>query len=206
MKDAIPDKNCPPDVIYEPLGKIGIKYTIITYLCQNVDLAKMGDPDYYKKIATWVDNQVLKEYCDMSTLRCKKDFTIYLEGHTDGNPFSYYKYREPLNIPKGTKFTHFVGKSDTIQKELERELTYELKSNMELGIGRAWTVKNQLDFMKVPIEIGAYEHPKTEKGGEYRRVDIELNMPNLLLDYFEKRLSILLKESGIGERPKQCKS
>ena len=42
-----------------------------------------------------------------------------------------------------------------------------LKSNMELGIARAWTVKNQLDFMEVPIKIGAFEHqnavPNTHK-------------------------------------------
>lgn len=205
MLEAIPDPKCPPEVIYEPLGKIGIRYIVITYLCQGTDLAKMGDPKYYQKIADWVDNSVLKEYCDMSTLRCKKDFTIYLEGHTDGHPFGYHKYKSKLGLPKGTEFTHFVGKSDTIKKKTERDLDYELKSNMELGLARAWTVKRQLDFMKVPIEIGAYEHPKTEKGGEYRRVDIELNMPNLLLDYFEKRLAILLEESGIGPRPKPCR-
>jgi hypothetical protein len=205
MLEAIPDENCPPEVVYEPLGKIGIRYIVVTYLCQGTDLAKMGDPKYYQKIADWVDNSVLKEYCNMSTLRCKKDFTIYLEGHTDGHPFSYHKYKTKLGLPKGTEFTHFVGKSDTIKKKTERDLDYELKSNMELGLARAWTVKKQLDFMKVPIEIGAYEHPKNEKGGEYRRVDIELNMPNLLLDYFEKRLAILLEESGIGPRPKVCR-
>ena len=75
---------------------------------------------------------------------------------------------------------------------------------MELGIARAWTVKQQLDFMGVPISIGAYEHPKTEKGGEYRRIEIELNITNLLLDFYEKLLKQLIMASGIGERPQEC--
>ena len=29
---------------------------------QNIDLAKMGDPEYYQKIATWVDTEVLQHY------------------------------------------------------------------------------------------------------------------------------------------------
>jgi hypothetical protein len=196
---------CETKVEYEPLGKIGIKYVIKTYLCQDIDLAKMGDPEYYKKIAKWVDTEVLIKYC-APDMRCKTDFTIYIEGHTDGHAFTFMKYKEPLNIPKGYAYTHFLGKSDTIQKTTARELTYDLKSNEELGIGRAWTVKKQLDFMGVPITIGAYEHPANEKGGEFRRLEIELNMPNLLLDFFEKRLKILLEESGIGPQPKNCKS
>ena len=75
---------------------------------------------------------------------------------------------------------------------------------MELGIARAWTVKQQLDFMNVPINIGAYEHPKSEKGGQYRRISIELNMTNLLLDYYEKLLNDLWVASGIGDRPQVC--
>lgn len=75
---------------------------------------------------------------------------------------------------------------------------------MELGIARAWTVKRQLDFMGVPITIGAYEHPKSEKGGEYRSVHIELNITNLLLDFYEKRLAELLEKSGIGKQPDNC--
>ena len=87
----------------------------------------------------------------------------------------------------------------------EREITRTLKSNMELGLARAWTVKNQLEFMEVPVSLGAYEHPRDEKGGEYRKVKIELNITNLLLDFFEKRLNILVEESGIGNRPKSCR-
>jgi hypothetical protein len=200
-----PKQVCETKVEYEPLFKIGIKYVIKIYLCQEVDLAQMGDPEYYKKIAKWIDTEVLVKYC-APDMRCKKDFTIYIEGHTDGNPFSYYKYKTPLNIPKGTAFTHFLGKTDPVEKTTERELTYELKSNLELGLGRAWTVKKQLDFMGVPFTIGAYEHPAKEKGGEFRRMEVELNMPNLLLDFFEKRLKILLDESGIGPQPKNCKS
>ena len=83
-------------------------------------------------------------------------------------------------------------------------MTNSLKNNMELGIARAWTVKKQLDFMGVPITIGAYEHPKEEKGGEYRSVEIELNITNLLLDFYEKRLNELVEESGIGEQPEEC--
>ena len=58
--------------------------------------------------------------------------------------------------------------------------------------------------MGVPISIGAYEHPKTEKGGEYRRIEIELNITNLLLDFYEKRLQQLIMSSGIGELPEGC--
>ena len=72
---------------------------------------------------------------------------------------------------------------------------------MELGIARAWTVKQQLDFMNVPISIGAYEHPEAEKGGEFRRIEIELNITNLMLDFYEKTLKSLIEESGIGNRP-----
>ena len=50
---------CETKVLYGPLGNIGIKYVISTYLCQEIDLAKMGDPEYYKKIASWVDGEVV---------------------------------------------------------------------------------------------------------------------------------------------------
>ncbi len=193
---------CPTSVRYEALGNIGVKYIISTFLCQEIDLAKMGDPEYYKKIASWVDGEVLQKYCEES-MRCKEDFFIYLEGHTDGHKFKGARYKKSLDIPQGTPFTHFTN-FDTLQTTTERELTTTLRSNMELGIARAWTVKQQLDFMQVPITIGAWEHPESEKGGEYRRVEIELNITNLLLDFYEKRLTELLIASGIGARPEVC--
>ena len=98
-------------------------------------------------------------------MRCKEDFFIYLEGHTDGHEFRGARYKKSLDIPEGTPYTHFIGQ-DTLEKTTSRELTTSLRSNMELGIARAWTVKHQLDFMGVPITIGAYEHPAAEKGGE----------------------------------------
>jgi hypothetical protein len=193
---------CETTVSYYPLGNIGIKYVITTYLCQNIDLAKMGDPEYYQKIATWVDTKVLQHYCEPN-MRCKEAFFIYLEGHTDGNRFSGARYKESLGIPQGTPFRHLTN--DAINNIVtEREITNDLKNNMELGIARAWTVKKQLDFMNVPINIGAYEHPESEKGGDYRRITIELNMTNLLLDFYEKLLAKLIEESGIGERPEAC--
>ena len=202
--DLNSDKQpCETTVVYEPIGYIGVKYTISPSLCQKVNLARMGDPEYYKKIATWVNTQVLTEYCE-ANMRCKEDFFIYLEGHTDGYRFSGRKYDQSLDIPEGTPYTHFLGQPDgsvdTLQKET-RNITRELKSNMELGIARAWTVKQQLDFMGVPITVGAYEHPENEKGGEYRKIDIELNITNLLLDFYEKTLSELVEESGSGDRP-----
>jgi len=196
---------CETRVAFEQLGKIGIKYTITTVLCQKINLASMGDPLYYKKIADWVDAEVLQKYCNTTNWRCKKDFFIYLEGHTDGHRFSGATYDKSLDIPEGTPYTHFVGKSrgagaDTLQKET-RNITSKLESNMELGIARAWTVKQQLDFMKVPITIGAYEHPSDEKDKDYRRIEIELNITNLFLDFYEKTLKQLVDESGIGSRP-----
>lgn len=193
---------CETTVEYTPLGYIGIRYVIKTYLCQDIDLAKMGDPEYYKKIATWVDTEVLQKYCEEG-LRCKEEFFIYLEGHTDGNAFRGARYKNSLDIPEGTPFTHFIDgeEMDTVTM---REITNSLKSNMELGIARAWTVKNQLDFMEVPIKIGAFEHPDDEKGGEFRRIEIELNITNLLLDFYEKRLNELWIASGIGDRPEEC--
>ena len=92
---------CPTSVRYEPLGHIGVKYVISTYLCQDIDLAKMGDPEYYKKIAGWVDGEVLQKYCEES-MRCKEDFFIYLEGHTDGHEFKGARYKKSLDIPEGT--------------------------------------------------------------------------------------------------------
>jgi hypothetical protein len=200
-----PKQICETKVEFEPLGKIGIKYIIKIYLCQNVDLAKMGDPEYYKKIAKWIDTEVLIKYCS-ADYRCKKDFVIYIEGHTDGNPMGAHKYSESFGIPKGTAFTHFIGTKDTLQKTLEKDINFDLKTNMELGLGRAWTIKKQLNFMNVPITIGAYEHPANEKGGEFRRMEVELNIPNLMLDFFEARLKELLEKSGIGPQPKNCKS
>ncbi|WP_264788645.1 hypothetical protein [Aureispira anguillae] len=200
------ESPCETRVSYKQLGKIGIQYTITTILCQKINLAQMGDPEYYKKIATWVNTEVLTKYCNTTNWRCKKDFFIYLEGHTDGHRFSGATYDKSLDVPEGTPYTHFIGKpngagADTLQKET-RNITSQLKSNMELGIARAWTVKQQLDFMKVPITIGAYEHPSDEKDKDYRRIEIELNITNLMLDFYEKTLKELVDESGIGDRPR----
>ena len=205
--DLNSDKQpCETKVVYEPIGYIGVKYVISTFMCQKINLAKMGDSEYYKKIAKWVDNAVLSRYCE-ANMRCKEDFFIYLEGHTDGYRFRGRTYDRSLGIPKGTAYTHFYGQKDgtvdTLLKET-RAIDKKLESNMELGLARAWTVKDQLDFMNVPITIGAYEHPETEKGGEYRKVDIELNITSLLLDFYEKTLDNLIVEAGIGDRPKVC--
>ena len=193
---------CNTTVQYIPLGNLGIKYTISTFLCQNIDLAKMGDPEYYRKIATWVNTEVLTKYCE-ANMRCKKDFFIYLEGHTDGHPFRGATYKNSLNIPQGTSYTHFLN-GQAMDKTTTRTITTSLKNNMELGIARAWTVKQQLDFMGVPISIGAWEHPESEKGGQFRKVEIQLNITNLLLDFYEKRLKELVQKSGIGPRPGDC--
>ncbi|MEM7103389.1 MAG: hypothetical protein AAF502_09690 [Bacteroidota bacterium] len=193
---------CETTVSYEPIGFIGIKYVITTYLCQEIDLAKMGDPEYYKKIATWVDTQVLAEYCEES-MRCKEDFFINILGHSDGHTFRGARYRNSLEIPEGTPFTHFY-EGQAMEKTTDREITFSLKNNMELGLARAWTVRGQLNFMEAPIKVGAYEHGEDEKGGQFRRIETELNMSNLLLDYYEKLLTKYLIESGIGERPEEC--
>ena len=204
---------CPTTVKYEPLGYIGIKYQIVINLCQNLDVANMGDPEYYKKIAAWLNNQVLVKYCNTTNWRCKEGFAIYLEGHTDGNNFTGAKYDRALNIPIGTPYTHFMSiaatktapaRVDTLKKTNARLIMNDLKNNMELGMARAWSVKQQLDFMSVPITIGAFEHAKHEKTANFRHIDIYLNIPNLLLDFYEKRLKELLLASGIGERPKPC--
>ena len=199
-----PSQPCETTVEYSAVGFIGVKYVITAYLCQNINLAKMGDPEYYKKIATWVDAKVLQKYCASADMRCKEDFFIYLEGHSDGNRFSGARYKKSLGVPQGTPFTHFDQQGVIHNKTTDREITNSLKNNMELGIARAWTVKQQLDFMEVPISIGAFEHPANEKGGQYRRIEIELNIPNLLLDFYELRLKTLWEASGIGECPDTC--
>ena len=193
---------CETTVQYQPLGNIGIKYVIAAHLCENIDLAKMGDPLYYKKIATWVDNEVLAKYCQ-ANMRCKKDFNIYIEGHSDGWAFKGAYYKDPIDIPVGTTYTHYWN-GETKEVVIEKAIMQQLKSNKELALARAWTVKKQLDFMGVPITVGAWEHPESEKGGQFRKIEIELNIHNLLLDFYEKRLNELLEQSGIGERPKEC--
>ncbi len=192
---------CPTTVEYKAVKFIGVKYIISTYLCQDIDLAKMGDPAYYQKIATWVDTEVLQKYCESSTMRCKEEFFIYLEGHADGNRFRGARYKQSLDIPMGTTYTHFVD-NEIKNASTERTIEKSLKNNKELALARAWTVKQQLDFMNVPIFLGAAENE--EKGGDYRKVRIELNIPNLLLDFYEKRLKELWEASGIGERPEEC--
>jgi hypothetical protein len=192
---------CETTVVYEPLGTIGMKYTINTFLCQKASAGKIGNPEYYKKIADWVNNEVLTKYC-LPNLRCKKDFTIHLEGHTDGSPFEKRDYPESINIPKGTFYKHFVNGTWS-EKTTPLDITKTLKGNMELGLARAWSVRSQLVFMNVPITIGAYEHPSAERGGQYRKVEIQLNITNLLLDYYEKRLDELVKP--LGARPADCK-
>jgi len=194
---------CETKVEYASLGKIGMQLTVSTFLCQDVDLAKMGDPDYYKKIANWIDEQILTEYCG-EDMRCKEDFFIYIEGHTDGNAFRGITYKNALDIPAKTAFMHYSDDGEMLETATEEDITKTLKSNMELGLARAWTVKNQLDFMEVPIKLGAYEHPRDEKGGEYRKVKIELNISNLLLDFYKKRLGEIVEESEIGARPGGC--
>lgn len=192
---------CETTVEYAALGTIGLKYTINTYLCEKASAGKIGNAEYYKKIADWVDAEVLKKYC-LPNLRCKKDFTIHLEGHTDGSPFDKREYPEAFNIPKGTPYKHFVNNTWS-DKTTAADITKTLKGNMDLGLARAWAVRNQLTFMNVPITIGAYEHPSAERGGQYRKVEIQLNINNLLLDYYEKRLDELVKP--LGARPADCK-
>ena len=101
--------------------------------------AKMGDPEYYKKIASWLDANALQKYCE-ADLRCKTDFSIYIEGHSDGNRFGGARYKKSLDIPSGTPYKHFIN-NEIHNKVTEREITNRLKSNEELGIAFSINIK-----------------------------------------------------------------
>ena len=196
------EQLCPTDVAYSPIGWFGLRYLVTTYLCQDIDLSRMGDPEYYQKIANWVNQEALGRYCEAAQ-KCKEEFYIYVEGHTDGTAFAGATYPGDLTIPEKTVFL-YNNAQESVTKETKKLITSNLRDNVELGLARAWTVKEQLTFMDVPIQVGMYEHPSHEKGGDYRIVNIELNIVNMFWDFYDKTLARLILESGIGPRPDLC--
>ena len=193
-------QQCATDVDYELVGG-GVKYIISASLCQELNLAEMGDPDYYQKINTWLENKILSKYCSGGD--CKDRVRIFVEGHIEGKRFNGKTYKPSIRIPNGTPFKHFVD-GYSVDKITENTITSTVNDNMELGLARAWTVKDELAFMGIPTTVGVYEHPNNERSSKYRTVKIEITIPNLFQSDYEANLEALRRKAGIGSAPAWC--
>ena len=179
-----------------------MRYNITAYLCQDMDLTTMGTSKYYDKIGDWLEQQVLKG-CDDDGI-CRDGLKIYVESHIAGGRFKSGTLKKSAEMPTGTPFTHWVHDEPT-QKETDRKLTYSTENKMELGAARAWTVKQQLDYMDISTKIGVYEHSDSERGREYNRIEIQVIIPNLYATESSSELGNLRKAAGISQtEPEWC--
>ena len=106
-------------------------------------------------------------------------------------------------------------KSITTQGELDEfeqlnietavEWTIHANLNPEIILTEKF-IKNLHKKMYGDVWKWAGQFRKSNKniGIEWTKIEIELNITNLLLDFYEKRLMELLEESGIGVRPEEC--
>ncbi|MGB0861733.1 MAG: hypothetical protein ACPGXZ_02395 [Saprospiraceae bacterium] len=196
-----PSQACETTVKFSTSGA-GVKYNITAYLCQDMDLRTMGTSKYYDKIGDWLEQQVLKG-CDDDGI-CRDGLKIYVESHIAGGRFKSGTLKKSAEMPTGTPFTHWVHDEPT-QKETDRKLTYSTENKMELGAARAWTVKQQLDYMDISTKIGVYEHSDSERGREYNRIEIQVIIPNLYATESSSELGNLRKAAGISQtEPEWC--
>lgn len=192
-----PSQSCETTVKFETSGA-GVKYNITAYLCQDMDLTTMGTSRYYDKIGDWLEKQVLKD-CGNSEV-CRDGLKIYVEAHAAGGRFKDGDLKKSAQMPEGTPFTHWKYDEPT-QKKTDRKLTYSTENKVELGAARAWTVKQQLDYLNIPTTIGVYEHSDNEQGREYNRIEIQVIIPNLYATESNSEIGNLRKAAGISPTP-----
>lgn len=195
--------DCETTVLYDSMGTVGAKYAITTYICERQSI-NMSQADYYDKITNWINQKLAKKYSG-SGINWKEDFSIYIEGHAGGSRFTGKELDQSLDIPRGTSFLYHSN-DEWDKATTDRRITTSLSSNKELAIARAWAAKKELEVLDAPIEIGAFEHPVSADDGEYRLIQIELYIPNLLKDFYSKRVNELIEDAGIGYAPQWCEN
>ena len=193
---------CFTTVSYMPMSFVGIRYLITAELCEQSGDGMIGYPALYRQMVSWVQQEVLGRYCE-GRMRCTEEFYVYAEGHTEGGKFPGARYFKDLDIPIKTPYLKNDEK-ESVTLGTRKAITTELKSNHDLAVARAWAAKEELEGFGVDVIIGTWEHSKYETGQEFKVVKVELNLVNLLMDFYEKTLARLLQESGIGERPDAC--
>lgn len=197
---------CKTTIDYEMTDTMGfgVNFLISTYICKDLDLANLTQKQYIQKVADWFNNDILGTYCQAND-DCKAETYIYIIGHTDGSPFRNATYTGQYSIPAGNPFMH-IKDGKEIEEKSEREINDKLNNNLELAFSRAFTVNYQLeDLVSSPVYLAAYDHPTSEVGYQYNKIEILVNFPHLLEGQFLEKFRKSVADANLGERPDNCR-
>jgi hypothetical protein len=181
----------------------GIELRLTTVFCDEgqvegpyLGLAQIGMTAYYSEIAQWLLGDVISEWCVGNIEDCKNEIEVWIEGHTDGNPINEeLDYGDDaFSIPTGTKYSNTSDDNKLTLQVIEEEVTNKLSTNEILGLVRCWIAAKE--FQKItnsPIQLQSVQHPKTEKGEEFRKVVVIVRAKNLFAKDLEALTSKYLK-------------
>jgi hypothetical protein len=198
--------GCSSKIEYEMTDTMGfgLVFSLTTTVCKNVDLAKLTEKRYIQQVADWINKDLIAPYCKDNDA-CIEDFYIYIIGYADGSPLKKEIYTGEYAIPAESPYMHIVNGKE-VEKATKREISEELKSKEELAFARAFTVNYQLeDVVKAPIYLAAQDFGPSETGSQYNKVEIRVNLTNLLKDKFYTDFADAVKDAGLsGKRPNNC--
>jgi hypothetical protein len=196
--------GCKSQIEYEMTDTMGfgMVFSLTTDVCRNTDLAKLTEKEYIKNVSDWINNDLIAPYCRDNDV-CVEDFYIYIIGHADGSPLRKETYTGEYGIPAQSPYMHITNGQE-VETATTREINDELRNKEELAFVRAFTVNYQLeDAVEAPIYLAAQDH--SERGSEYNKIEIRVNLTNLLKNKFYTDFTKAVKDAGlVGGRPDNC--
>ena len=196
--------GCKSNIEYEMTDTMGfgMVFSLTTNVCRNTDLAKLTEKQYIQKVSDWINNDLIAPYCSQSDA-CVEDFYIYIIGHADGSPIRKEIYTGEYSIPAESPYMHITN-GEEVETATTREINEKLNNKEELAFARAFTVNYQLeDAVEAPIYLAAQDHSET--GSQYNKIEIRVNLTNLLKEKFYTDFTNAVKDAGLmGGRPDNC--
>ena len=196
--------GCKSVIEYEMTDTMGfgMVFSLTTNVCRNTDLAKLTEKEYIKNVSDWINNDLIAPYCRESDA-CVDDFYIYIIGHASGGSLRKETYTGLYAIPSESPYMHITNGKE-VETATTREINDELRNKEELAFARAFTVNYQLeDVAEAPIYLAAQDHSET--GSQYDKIEIRVNLTNLLKEKFHTDFQKAVKNAGlVGGRPDNC--